>query len=393
MDNDKEVMFPKQLLDQPLEKRIDYFKKYTVAHPLLVEAFEKLTKNIYNPSNRSILFVYGPSGVGKTTLYNKTINTIIEQLLPTLEIDSGRIPIAGMEAISPDNGNFDWKDFYIRMLEEFNEIAIEHKIDSEMHFFKAGTPQLRIEDPNRKLRKACESTLRHRRPLAFIIDEAQHMMKMTSGRRLRNQMDSIKSLASLSKTPIVLIGTYELLKFRNLSGQLSRRSDDVHFSRYRIEKKGDLELFENVLWLFQKNMPLENEPNLTNYTDYFYGRCIGCVGTLKDWLVKTYEMKVLEGNKSLTVDDFEEYALSDDQCIKMIREAREGELKMEDSDEKKKELNRLLMMNSSDYEEEEQRQKPEPKKTAKTGRKKPGKRNPKRDTTGTEVKKEQPEAI
>ncbi|MGG2201845.1 TniB family NTP-binding protein [Paenibacillus validus] len=80
------------------------------------------------------------------------------------------------------------------------------------------------------------------------------MMKMASGRKLRNQMDSIKSLASLSNTPIVLIGTYELLQFTNLSGQLSRRSDDVHFQRYQMENKQHMEWFENTLYMFQKNM-------------------------------------------------------------------------------------------------------------------------------------------
>ena len=43
----------------------------------------------------------------------------------------------------------------------------------------------------------------------------------------------IKSTASRAQTVHVLIGTYELLAFRNLSGQLSRRSVDLHFSRYR----------------------------------------------------------------------------------------------------------------------------------------------------------------
>ncbi|MBW4677810.1 MAG: TniB family NTP-binding protein [Desmonostoc geniculatum HA4340-LM1] len=287
--------FPEQLLNESVEERVKYFTNYTIGHPLLIESFNKIVDNVFNPSNRTIQFLYGPSGVGKTTIYKKLKSMIVERMLPILEKDRGRMPYAALEAVASDNGIFDWKDFYIQLLEEFKEIAIEHKIDYDAIYDRDGYDNLRVQDPNRKLRRAVESTLRNRRPVALMIDEGQHMMKMASGRRLKNQMDSIKSLASLSKTPIILIGTYELLQFTNLSGQLSRRGDDVHFQRYRLENPEHMEWFESALYMFQKNMPLETEPDLVGNVDYFYERCIGCIGTLKDWLTKTYEMKLLKG--------------------------------------------------------------------------------------------------
>jgi len=38
-------------------------------------------------------------------------------------------------------------------------------------------------------------------------------------------------MANQTKIVHVLLGTYELLALRNLSGQLSRRSLDIHFCR------------------------------------------------------------------------------------------------------------------------------------------------------------------
>lgn len=380
--------FPERLLERPYKEKVKYFEEYTIAHPLLIDAFNKIIDNIFNPSNRTIQFLYGPSGVGKTTIFKKVKKTIVERMMTILEANRGIIPFAALEAVAPDNGNFDWKDFYIRLLEELREIAIEHKVDYDAIYERDGFSNLRVQDPNRKLRKAVESTLRNRRPIALIIDEAQHMMKLANGRRLRNQMDSIKSLASLSKTPIVLIGTYELLQFTNLSGQLSRRSDDVHFQRYRAENKEHMEWFESSLYMFQKNMPLEKEPDLVGYTDFFYERSIGCIGTLKDWLTKTLEMKLLKGKKSLDIDDFVEYALSQDQCIKMIREAREGEMKLEDSDEKRNQLRSLLMANTLSSENDENtdhksnEKKNKDNRISKSKKGKPGERKPKRDTTG-----------
>jgi hypothetical protein len=394
--------FPEHLLDQSIEDRVSYFTNYTIGHPLLMEAFNKIVDNVFNPSNRTIQFLYGPSGVGKTTIYKKLKNMIVERMFHILETDRGRMPYAALEAVASDNGIFDWKDFYIQLLKEFKEIAIEHKIDYDSMDDQDGYANLRVQDPNRKLRRAVESTLRNRRPVALIIDEGQHMMKMASGRRLKSQMDSIKSLASLSKTPIVLIGTYELLQFTNLSGQLSRRADDVHFQRYRMENSEHMEWFESALYMFQKNMPLETEPDLVGNVDYFYERCIGCIGTLKDWLMKTYEMKLLKGKKTLEIDDFQEYALSLDQCIKMIREAREGEMKLEDSDEKKNILYSLLMTNgmNSDYTGEEKYQESMKQNKSKEGsnqgnsrKQKPGKRNPKRDVVGGIEKKGESDAV
>ena len=59
------------------------------------------------------------------------------------------------------------------------------------------------------------------------MDEAQHLKKFASGRRLLDQMDILKSLASLTDTIHVLIGTYELLGLADLSAQLNRRSREI----------------------------------------------------------------------------------------------------------------------------------------------------------------------
>src|SRR5437870_5260933 len=97
------------------------------------------------------------------------------------------------------------------------------------------------------LRLRMEQALRHRRPAAVLIDEAQHVTKMASGRRLADQLDYLKSLASVTGCVHVLIGTYELLPCRNLSAQLSRRSIDLHFQRYQVDNPDDVIAFQRVI--------------------------------------------------------------------------------------------------------------------------------------------------
>jgi flagellar biosynthesis GTPase FlhF len=60
--------FPRQLLGQPSAAKLKYFQDFTIAHPRLVEANDRLTGAIRDSAPNSIIFVLGPTGVGKTTL-------------------------------------------------------------------------------------------------------------------------------------------------------------------------------------------------------------------------------------------------------------------------------------------------------------------------------------
>ena len=85
---------------------------------------------------------------------------------------------------------------------------------------------------------------------------------MGSGRRLSDQLDVIKSIANCTGTVHVLLGTYGLLAFRNLSAQLSRRSVDIHFPRYRADDPEDLKAFMTVLRSFEQHLPLSRAARL-----------------------------------------------------------------------------------------------------------------------------------
>src|SRR5271157_5953830 len=150
-----------------------------------------------------------------------------------------------------------------------------------------------------QLQHSIENALRYRRPAAVFIDKAQHLARMASGRKLADQLDVIKSIASGTQTIQVLMGTYELLAFRNLSGQLSRRSVDLHLSRYRSENPNDIEIFQNVVLTFQTQLPLADDLNLLGIWDFLYERSLGCVGVLKDWLVRALVATVRAGTTAL----------------------------------------------------------------------------------------------
>ena len=109
--------------------RLERFRTFTVAHPRLVEAKEALVNAIRGAEPNSLIFVFGPTGVGKTTLRLKTEQLIIAELLSELREDCTRIPVVSVEAVAPESGSFNWRDHYKRLLHQLDEPLIDHKLD------------------------------------------------------------------------------------------------------------------------------------------------------------------------------------------------------------------------------------------------------------------------
>jgi len=388
MEKEKRNMFPPELLKQSDAKRVSYFRSYTVGHPQLKEASDTLGSAINDATPGSLILVCGPSGVGKTTLRLRTEQRITTEMLKELESDPGRFAVVGIEAIPPDHGNFNWKEFYKRLLRKLDEPCINHKIKQTTS--KGSDPQRRINTGHTaaapELRQVTEDVLEHRRPSAILIDEAQHLAKMSSGRKLQDQLDSIKSLANMTGIPIVLIGTYELLAFRNLSAQLSRRSVDVHFRRYRAEHGDEIKAFKSVLWSFQNHLPLPEEPDLVSDWDYFYERSVGCIGVLKELLTKALRRALKDREKTVTRKHFEKSALSVSQCDKMLADVLEGESELEETMEARANLRTRMGLEprftKPDGHGDRSSERAETKPAAPKRPRRPGERNPKRDPVG-----------
>jgi hypothetical protein len=324
--------FPRHLLDQPPDARLAHFVSFKAKHPMLMGTYEELRCSIRDAIPGSLIFVCGPTGAGKTTLLEGIFKNLQEEALGSLETRRDRIPVVRIQAIAPLTGNFDWKDYFRRLLIELEEPVVRGRIDvgrwEEAH---RNNMQL-IASPKAvgaHLLHAAEQTLHYREP-TVLVDDAQHFAVIGSGRKLLDHLNIVKSVADVTKRTHVLFGTYELLPFRNLNGQLSRRSVDIHFRRYRADDESQRQAFINVLWTFQRQLPLPETPDLVSYWDFFYERSIGCVGVLKDWLTRAYALALEDSAKTLERSHVERRALSVSQCVKMLTEAVQGEKELAD---------------------------------------------------------------
>jgi hypothetical protein len=206
---------------------------------------------------------------------------------------------------------------------------------------------------------------------------------MASGRKLQDQLDALKSLSNQTGPIIVLLGTYELLVFRNLSAQLSRRSIDIHFQRYNLDSEETLHAFQSVLMTFQHHLPLHEQPDLLSRWEYFYERSIGCVGILKEWLTRALAEVLDDGGKRLTHKHWARYALSISQCERMLSDAKEGEIRLTESGESHRRLKAGLGLIGTNDMKGERDSADDPLSISKSKRsRRVGQRNPKRDKTG-----------
>lgn len=404
MDGDGPNGFPRVLLKAPWQERLKYFRDFTMKHPLIEEAYEKAKSAILHSVPGSVIFLFGLTGTGKTTLLKRLCLTLTESISEELKEDKGKLPVVMVKLNAPLPGRYDWRDYFESLLIAMEEPLINKKINmNSWPAINSSSTDVTVISAlgnnhylsGRSLRTSARSALGHRKPLVVIIDDAQHFGLIGSGRKLLDQINIIKSMASTSGTSGIthlLCGTYELLPFRNLNGQLSRRSDDIHFKRYIATDEIHQQQFKNVVSSFQLQLPLKEIPDLRPKWDYFYERSIGCVGILKDWLTRSLAMALEENSSTLLPRHLECQSLSVAKCAAILREAAMGEkdLGEEEADASRARLRLEMGLKDSVLEAPRDAQivsNLEPlspnSPTRRTSR--PGRRNPKRDKLGSKV--------
>ena len=297
--------FPLELLKATKENRLSYYDEYTMAHPFLDQAFEALKPLVRHCGETRLIFIIGPTGVGKTKLRQLTEKWILEELWESIKSNMGHIAVASVEAVLQKSGLFNAKDHLKRCLyslhepEEFIKNKINYGVDG-VYQTNEGKLAIKSRILETDLGWALEQALKHRKPQIFFIDEAHHMLAVASGRKLTDVPEAIKSLANRTEVLHGLIGTYELLTLHDIGDQLSRRSLYIHLPRYDAQFIEDREDWQSIVWNFQCQIPILEEPDFVSHWEYLYERSLGCVGILKNWSRNAFADALEDGAKTVT---------------------------------------------------------------------------------------------
>jgi hypothetical protein len=301
-------------LPEEAQRRLDQFKAFSLRHPLLDQVETQLLHAIWEPAGFAYVIVFGPSGVGKSTM----IEILVNHFNAARALSFGSLLLT--EVRPPEGELFDRADYYHTT---FQKLGIHTQSASEKRERGNRSPRYH-EDP--ALRNALEETLKRQHVRAVFLDEAQHLMKASNGAKPRDQLDWIKSMTNVSGVLHVLLGTYDLLHFCNLDGQSARRGLEIHFPRYNFQDKDEREAFQAALLSLLRQVPLQiDEQALMNGWWEFYKRSIGCVGVLKQWLVRATALALREESEKLGWTHLERRALSDAKCAQMAADVKDGE--------------------------------------------------------------------
>ncbi|MDZ7963272.1 MAG: ATP-binding protein [Aulosira sp. DedQUE10] len=222
--------FPQALLSKSSTERLNYFHGITVGHLRLRQALDTLFMNLQQPTDICVLFVVGPAGVGKTTLKLRAEKLLLEAPLTSMSLNTCQIPVTGIEAIPTEGGKFNYKDYYLRVLESLENLSVtlsttnsnvnfqNHAIASTAYFASKSSDIVR---------RALEQAMRHHQLTALMVDEAQHLLMLAGGKQMLHQMNWIKSIANITGTVHILFGTYDLLNCCRLSGQVRFQSQEI----------------------------------------------------------------------------------------------------------------------------------------------------------------------
>src|SRR5712691_1733022 len=302
------------------------------------------------------------------------------------------LPVVPLETPAP----FTYREWYERVLRALDEPIIAEVIYREVgtspNGKKAtsgrGRTSTKTLDEAPELRRAVEVALAKRRVLALFFDEAQHLMADGETEDLKRCWDWLKSLSNTTGMLFVLAGAYPLLKFRRVSSQAARRGTDLHFPRYQLNNPEDCTAFQGALLALLKQAcravsgreakAAELQP-LMDHWPLFYRGCLGCVGTLKDWLVRTVAAALRKGDARLTLDRVREHELIEARLAEMATDIVAGEQQVELIGGSREQLHSLLQMDAVVASTPTNTGEASSTRTRRT-KTPPGTRKPKRDT-------------
>ena len=135
-----------------------------------------------------------------------------------------------------------------------------------------------------------------------------------------------------------------MFNFGKLNGQVGRRCLPVHFPCYQLEREADCVAFQAALLELLRRVPLvcPAERWVTDHWLYFYECSVGCIGLLKDWLLRAVSAALDDGTSRLSLDCVQDHALHVDIYRQMALDAYEGEQRLNHTASNREHVWRLL---------------------------------------------------
>lgn len=356
-------MEPDKMAHLSAKEKKTVFTNVTITHPQLKAVHDRIRRAIRQPAGFSFVLVHGPTGVGKTTMMESLVEQTTAWFLsanseassPSFSpYERARLftPVLRIQADPPDKSAFNRGYFYRAVLQLLGEQTYAQHMHVDIHAEATPSKRRRMSraatesNDVPELREGAQAALYRHGVRVIFLDEAHHWLMGRDGTGGSTLQEQLEWLKSLSQTGIlyVLVGTYDLFNFGKLNGQIGRRCLPIHFPRYQLEREADCVAFQAALLELLRRMPLDcaAERWVADHWLYFYECSVGCIGVLKDWLLRAVSAALDDGASRLSLDCVQDYALHVDVYRQMALDAYEGEQRLNHTEVNREHVWRLL---------------------------------------------------
>ena len=313
--------------DPTFRKR--WFKLFQVGHRELLRVVTDVTELMDADNDVKLISLIGMTGIGKTTLASALHKILAQQYEPGARRSD--CPVLYVHAPANGERSLSWKVLYRRILQagQAPDIDQTRPVRLEggyMHGARGGGASVAY------LREQVETMLKARKVRALIIDEALHLLRFNDYSAI---MDTLKSLADIEHTKLILIGTHQIADLMTQYAQVIRRSEIVHFKRYRVSPRpsssptADEEEYITQLLKLQQHWPSAVQPNLEAIWHPLMRASLGSIGITKTILQQLLVLQLAHPGEQLEEAQLRKALKASGNLARIEAETVEGEAKLE----------------------------------------------------------------
>jgi hypothetical protein len=300
-----EPLFNASLLSATAEEKRDYFDHKTIAHAHLKSTRQLALDSIDRSSAHRIVAVVGPAGVGKSLLARRIWEAYqpgaVDGHLPD---DAQRTP-SSIVFDAPSHagklGKTYWATFLKLILQGCGARLFDERIFMGAEDFRMlatpSTPIIKEKSVEMLLIRAING-LQQRRTKVVVIDRAERLFPEGDRASCLQSQQMLSDLASSTNTRFVLVGGYQVVR-QCVPSVWLLREHIVHFRRYESHDPQEYAYFETALRNLLAHMPLDQRlvPLSADTLNQLHKRTVGCIGLLKEALLRAYQSALFDGTE------------------------------------------------------------------------------------------------
>ena len=348
---------------------IEAWVKKMIVHHAQDRALNQVTEALDGSgTDDNLILLIGPAGIGKSTIRELLTKLIIDQEAKAMNDDLAYLPVVGIQVIKTPEKRSMWKALTKKTLIALGDPIPENKRVIDPKTGKTAMSQASHDNTTDGNLMAIINQFKERRTKLWIIDEAHHVLHAGMGRTELDNLETLKSICNETNTKCLLIGPYDLAKIVRNSGQLMRRSHEIHFPAYSNSEGAK---YLNAARNMMAYLPIPVDAGIPD--DLLTLGSLRCIGLLKGWLHRAALRARRRGLASISYDLLKETRYTARQLSVFAEAMTVGELLFHEDSAEEDELRRYLGVRV----DKEEKPTAKPRKYLK-----PGDRNLTRDSIG-----------